>query len=157
MQRARANPLLTSTRTRLNMLRIKKENENATIPKWKGIGNAGLDIHSCDQCRIDPGEVLLVRTGIATEFDNDKVALLRDRSGLALKGLHVLGGVIDSSYRGEWGVVLVNLGTEPYYIEQGERIAQAVFVKREFIPIEEVNHLTESDRGAKGFGSSGRL
>jgi dUTP pyrophosphatase len=139
------------------MLKIQRMRANGVIPQWKGVENAGLDIHSCDQCKIDPHEILLVRTGIATEFDQNLVALLRDRSGLAKKGLHVLGGVIDSSYRGEWGVILVNLSDYPYIIVEGERIAQAVFVKREQPVIEPVTYLSESDRGEKGFGSSGRL
>lgn len=157
MQRARVNPLLTSGRTKINMLKIKKLHEDAVIPEWKGVENAGLDIHSCDECWIQKGQTVLVRTGIATEFDIDTVALLRDRSGLAKKGLHVLGGVIDASYRGEWGVLLINLGTTPYHVEKGERITQAVFVKREHIPIETVTSLSDSSRGDKGFGSTGKL
>ena len=138
-------------------LKIQKMRADGTIPQWKGIGNAGLDIHSCDECCIRPKEIVLVRTGIATEFDPSMVALFRDRSGLATKGLHVLGGVIDGSYRGEWGVVLTNLGREPYHIEKGERVAQAIFVKREQPPINQVEYLSESDRGEKGFGSTGRV
>ena len=139
-----------------NMLKIKKISENATIPEWRGVENAGLDIYSAEDATLLPGEIQIIKTGIATEFDNRYVALLRDRSGLATKGIHVLAGVIDACYRGEWGVVLVNLGKDLYKINEGDRIAQAVFVMRQHLPIEEVHFLSDTTRGKGGFGSTGK-
>ena len=95
-------------------------------------------------------------TGIAVEFPEGYVALLWDRSGLGSKGIHRLAGVIDSGYRGEWKVVLLNTTKEPFEIKKGDKIIQCIIQKFEPVEILEVDELSNSQRGEKGFGSSGR-
>lgn len=139
-----------------NMLFIKTLDPTIQLPTWNGTGNAGLDIRSNEYITLEHGKITLVSTGIATEFSEEYVVLLRDRSGLAVKGLHVLAGVIDSSYRGEWKVVLMNLSDTDYNIVKGERIAQAIIVRREQLEIKETQVLSNTARGDGGFGSTGR-
>jgi dUTP pyrophosphatase len=139
-----------------NMLFIKTLDPTIQLPTWNGTGNAGLDIRSNEYTTLEHGKITLVSTGIATEFSEEYVVLLRDRSGLAVKGLHVLAGVIDSSYRGEWKVVLMNLSDTDYNIVKGERIAQAIIVRREQLEIKETQVLSNTARGDGGFGSTGR-
>lgn len=138
-------------------LKVKKLNEDAVIPEWRGFENGGLDISSCENKRIEAGKIERIRTGISTEFNSDLVCLLRDRSGLGAKGLHVLAGVIDSGYRGEWTIIIVNLSNADYHVVKGERVAQGIFVCRIQPAISEILELSESERGVAGFGSSGRL
>jgi len=135
----------------------------ATLPSWNGSPNnllyadGGLDIHANEHRGIAPGGRAIIGTGIYTAFHAQYVALLRDRSGLAAKhGVTVLAGVIDSGYRGEWKIVMLNTGNEAVFIAPGDRICQAIFVKPNHLRIEHVQELPDSDRGEKGFGSSGK-
>ena len=98
----------------------------------------------------------LIPLGFATEFSSEYGVLLKDRSGLSSKGIHVLGGVIDSGYRGEWKVCLINLSAKVHRIYEGDRIAQAVIVRNYYPKWEEVKELEKSERGSKGYGSSGK-
>ena len=120
-------------------------------------GDAGLDLCSIASHVLRPGEIATVATGIAMATPRDCVGLIWDRSGLAIKnGLKVLGGVIDSNYRGEIIVGLINLSKKTYRIEAGDRIAQMLIQKVENVSPQVVSELTSSNRGDKGFGSSGR-
>lgn len=106
---------------------------------------------------LQPGERRTFRTGFQVEAPDNYGFLLRDRSGLAVKqGLHILAGVIEGTYRGEWMVCAINLGNTPIIIKPGDKIAQAVLT--EILPsrIVEVEELGQTERGEKGFGSSGR-
>ncbi|HIH50960.1 MAG TPA: dUTP diphosphatase, partial [Nanoarchaeota archaeon] len=114
---------------------------------------------SAEEVMLSAGERKIVGTGIAIEMPQNYHAEIRPRSGLAAKhGITVLNapGTIDSGYRGEVQVILINLGKEDFLIAKGERIAQMLFSKVDAISFEEVDELTESARGAGGFGSSGR-
>jgi dUTP pyrophosphatase len=107
---------------------------------------------------LAPGERALVPTGLVLEIPPGFEGQVRPRSGLALRhGLTVLNspGTIDSDYRGEVGVILVNLGGEPITLERGERIAQLVFARVESVDFEEVDEVGETGRGGGGFGSTG--
>ena len=107
---------------------------------------------------IAPGEYKLIPTGICIKIPRGYEAQVRPRSGLALKkGITVLNspGTIDSDYRGEIGVILINHSTVDYEVKSGERIAQLVFSKHENIHWENVNHIDSSSRGEGGFGSTG--
>jgi len=95
-------------------------------------------------------------TGISVEFPVGYVALLWDRSGLGSKGIHRFAGVIDSGYRGEWKVILINTTDKPFTIEAGDKIIQCVLQAFEPVVIKEALELAQSQRGAKGWGSSGR-
>ncbi|MGB0390428.1 MAG: dUTP diphosphatase [Salibacteraceae bacterium] len=131
------------------------------LPHYATIAAAGLDIRANieEPVTINSLERTLVKTGIFMELPEGFEAQVRPRSGLAYKkGVTVLNspGTIDADYRGEVGVILVNLSKEPFVIEDGERIAQLVIAKHEQITWDEVEVLQESDRGAGGFGSTGK-
>lgn len=138
-------------------LQIKRLTPEARLPVVDATGeNAGIDIHTVEHALLEPGRIHACATGLATAFPPGYAGILRDRSGLGSKGIHLLGGVIDAGYRGEWKVLLVNLGTEPYQIEPGDRVAQLIFHQVAPVEVEEVAELPDSLRGARGFGSSGR-
>ena len=145
-----------------NVLKIKKVREGAIIPKRATEGSAGMDLYAVldGEKTIDKGEILLVPTGIAIELpSSDFVAYIFARSGLAIKhGITLANsvGVIDSDYRGEVWVGLVNVSNTPYTITPGERIAQLVISPVSLMPTMEVETLSDTDRGAGGFGSTGK-
>jgi dUTP pyrophosphatase len=120
--------------------------------------DAGMDLCSVEDVVLAPGEIKLVPTGLAIELPPGYEAQLRPRSGLALKyGITLPNspGTIDPSYRGEIRVILQNLGSQPFEIQPGERIAQMVIARYEAIEWEE-GELSDTLRGEGGFGSSGR-
>ncbi|MGN0571866.1 MAG: dUTP diphosphatase [Candidatus Fimenecus sp.] len=145
----------------METLKIRKVSENAVIPKRATGGSAGLDLCACIDAPItlNGGETALIPTGLAIELPSAEYgAFVFARSGLAIKhGIGLLNavGVIDSDYRGEIKVGVINQITEPYTIEPGERIAQMVIMPVSMMPVEEVETLGETDRGAGGFGSTG--
>jgi dUTP pyrophosphatase len=124
--------------------------------------NAGYDLQATEAYLIEPGQRALVKTGIYTEFSDNLQIEIRPRSGLALKnGITVLNtpGTIDSSYRGEIGVILFNTGIEPFQVNIGDRIAQAVFmpvIHPEISYVKSKEDLGQTDRGEGGYGSTGK-
>ena len=142
-------------------LKIKKVRENAKIPTRGTEGSAGLDLYACIDAPItlSCGDTAVIPTGIAIGLDDIHYgAFIYARSGLAVKhGIGLLNsvGVIDSDYRGEICVGVINQIKEPYTIEPFERIAQMVIKKVEMPEIIEVESLDDTDRGAGGFGSTG--
>ena len=130
------------------------------LPKYETLGASGMDIRADIETTIDiePLGRVLIKTGLYLEMENGLECQVRPRSGLALKkGLSVLNtpGTIDADYRGEIGVILVNLSNVAVSIEDGERIAQLVFCKVEHVSLTEVSVLNDSERGVGGFGSTG--
>ena len=130
------------------------------LPKYETLGASGMDIRADIETTIDiePLGRILIKTGLYLEMENGLECQVRPRSGLALKkGLSVLNtpGTIDADYRGEIGVILVNLSNEAVSIEDGERIAQLIFCRVEQVSLTEVAVLNDSERGAGGFGSTG--
>jgi len=120
--------------------------------------DAGLDLHAVEPAVLEPGKPVAVPTGLAIELPPGYEGQVRPRSGLALHHAIILPnspGTIDPGYRGEIKVVMLNLGTEPYRIEPGDRIAQLVISRYEAVEWEEAP-LSETTRGSGGFGSSGR-
>lgn len=136
--------------------KVKKFSPTATLPTKDNKEDAGIDVYSNETHVLKPGETFLFSTGICVEFPKGYVALLWDRSGLGSKGIHRLAGVIDSGYRGEWKVALLNTTKKPYKISKGDKIIQCVMQKFEPVKITEAKQLKESKRGKKGFGSSGK-
>lgn len=133
---------------------------NHALPNYETIASAGMDLRAnLSEARIlKPLERSIVGTGLYIELPIGYEAQVRPRSGLAAKkGITVLNapGTIDADYRGEIGVILVNLSNEEFVIENGERIAQLVIAKHERADWIEVNELTETSRGEGGFGSTG--
>ena len=145
----------------METIKIRKVSENAVIPKRATGGSAGLDLCACidKPITLNGGETALIPTGLAIELPSAEYgAFVFARSGLAIKhGIGLLNsvGVIDSDYRGEIKVGVINQISEPYTIEPGERVAQMVVMPVSMMPVEEVETLGETDRGAGGFGSTG--
>lgn len=141
--------------------RIKKVRENAKIPTRATEGSAGMDLYACidELITLKKGDTAIIPTGIAIGLDNKNLcAFVYARSGLAIKhGIGLLNsvGVIDSDYRGEICVGVINQIDEPYTIEPNERIAQMVIQPVEIPEIIEVDELDDTVRGAGGFGSTG--
>ena len=134
---------------------------NNPLPKYESAQAAGMDIRCWLQepVTLQPLERRLIPTGLYMQLPVGYEAQIRPRSGLALKrGLTVLNtpGTIDSDYRGEVGVILINLSSEPQTIESGERICQMVIARHETPEVVEVEALSDTERGAGGFGHSGR-
>lgn len=130
------------------------------LPAYETPASAGLDVraHIDAPITLKPLERTLVKTGLFLEIPVGFECQVRPRSGLALKkGVTVLNapGTIDADYRGEVGVILINLSNEPFVIENGERIAQLVFARYEQAEWQETETLTSTERGAGGFGSTG--
>lgn len=142
-------------------LKIKKLNENVNIPEYKSEGAAGMDLYAAisEPVTLRPLQRKLIPTGLSIELEHGYEAQIRPRSGMALKyGISVLNtpGTIDEDYRGEVGIIAVNLSTDEYTIQPQERIAQMVIAKVEQAEIDVVTELTETDRGDGGFGHSGK-
>jgi dUTP pyrophosphatase len=139
-------------------VKVKRLSETAVIPSFARSGDAGMDLCASADVRLAPGEWRLVPTGIAIELPPGTEAQVRPRSGLALKhGITVLNapGTIDEGYRGEVGVILINHGREPFAVTVGARIAQLVVLPRLSVDVVDTEALTNTERGAGGFGSSG--
>ena len=138
-------------------IKIKLISKEAKLPTYAHSGDAGFDIYSTESGAIKPGSIKIFSTGIASEFSEKWFVLFRDRSGLAAKyGIHILAGVLDSGYRGEWKVVLVNLGKKNYKVEKGERIAQGILLPIVRAKIKKAKNLSETKRGSGKFGSTGK-
>ncbi|MCK5122699.1 MAG: dUTP diphosphatase [Candidatus Pacebacteria bacterium] len=139
-------------------IKIQKIKEVKT-PNYAHEGDAGLDIYSAEEgYNLKSGERKGFLTGIKMEIPSGYVGLIWDKSGLATKhGMKTMAGVIDSSYRGEIIIVLINLGDEDYLVEKNTKIAQILIQKIERVEIEEVEDLNKTEREDGGFGSTGKL
>lgn len=142
------------------VLKLMRVREGAIIPKQATAGSAGYDLCACMDApqTIEPGERCVFPSGLAAEIPAGTAGFVFTRSGLGIKkGIHVTNGVgvIDSDYRGEIRIGLHNLSAEPYTVQPGERIAQMIIMPYFAPVIEEVTSLTETDRSAGGFGSTG--
>src|SRR5580704_11508579 len=139
-------------------LRVVRLDPRATLPTRAHPGDAGLDLHALEAARLAPGERASIPTGIAVEIEPGRAGLVLPRSGLAARhGISVVNspGLIDSGYRGEVRVLLLNTDrAERFEIIAGARIAQLVLVRVELPAPVEVDALSDTDRGAGGFGSS---
>ncbi len=140
-------------------VKIQRKAQTVEIPKYATPNSAGVDLCSMMYGIIQPGKQMLVPTGIKLAIPEGYEAQIRPRSGLALNQ-HIIipnsPGTIDSDYRGEVMVLLLNMGTEPFTITFGDRIAQMVFVPIVRAKFEDVKKLDETVRGSGGFGSTGR-
>jgi dUTP pyrophosphatase len=140
-------------------LRVRRLDDRAVLPTRAHAGDAGLDLHALDGATLAPGERAAIATGIAVEIPGGHAGLVLPRSGLALRhGLALVNapGLIDSGYRGELRVLLLNTDRAAVFrITAGDRIAQLVVVPVQTVSIVEAEELSVSARGAGGFGSSG--
>jgi dUTP diphosphatase len=138
----------------------KRLNPRARAPERATPGAAGFDLAACveETLVLEPGRIVLVPTGLALAVPPGMEGQVRARSGLALRhGIAVLNGpgTIDSDYRGPLGVILANLGSRTFRIEDGDRIAQIVFARVPPVQLQEETELGETDRGEGGFGHTG--
>jgi len=139
-------------------IKIKKIKENSILPHYAHEGDAGVDLYSTGDYVLKPGQRLLVSTGLSMAIPKGYEGQIRPKSGLALKhGITTCNspGTIDSGYRGEIGVIVINHGAEEFKIEKETKIAQIVFNKIETAEFEEVENLEDTKRGEYGFGSTG--
>jgi dUTP pyrophosphatase len=139
-------------------IKVAKLQPNASLPRYSHSGPFGdlaADVSAAEPVILAAGETKAVGTGLAFEFPPEFGALVEDRSGLALKGITTLAGVIDPGYRGELKVVMTNVGSHPFNIQPGDRIAQLRIVRRIEAEFTEVESLSETQRNTRGFGSTG--
>ena len=139
-------------------VKVLRTDPVAQLPVYAHPGDAGMDVRSIEEVTLSPGARALIHTGLVLMLPPNAEAQVRPRSGLAIKhGITVLNtpGTIDAGYRGEVGVILINLGTEPFVVEKGMKIAQLVVSPVAQAEIVEVTSVDETDRGAGGFGSTG--
>ena len=138
-------------------IKIKKLNPQTIIPAYAHPGDAGLDLHSLDNAELQPGQRKFFYLGFALEFPSGYAAIIKDRGSLPKNGgLHTLGGVFDAGFRGEYNVLLINLGDQPYTIHSGDKIAQLVIYPVAIAELDQVAELSDSSRGTGQFGSTGR-
>lgn len=131
--------------------------KNAKLPSYSHNDDAGFDIASSESLVLKKGDYKAISTGISSEIPKGYFVSFRDRSSLAFNfGLHVLAGVIDAGYRGEWKVIVANLGKKSYKVEKGERIAQGILQPASQAKMIKSKKLAETKRGKSGFGSTGR-
>mgnify|MGYP003389773502 FL=1 len=144
----------------MTKIQIKKISNEVLTPKYETLGSSGMDLaaHIEQNITINSGDKALVPTGFSLSIPQGYEVQIRPRSGLAAKkGITVLNtpGTIDSDYRGEVKVILINLSKKKFIIKNGERIAQMVVCPVEQVSLEEVKELSETNRGTGGFGSTG--
>lgn len=138
-------------------IRVRKLHPDARIPHIATAGDAGCDMFATQAVTLQPGERGQVPTGIAMEIPLGYVGLIWDKSSVSHKGgIKTLGGVIDSGYRGEILIGVLNTGSEPYTFEAGNKVAQLLIQKVEVPTFEEVDELSDSERGRGGWGSTGK-
>lgn len=140
------------------VIKFKKLNSDAIIPNYAHKEDAGMDIYSNEEKVIKAKSWELVKTGISMELPTNYEAQIRSKSGLSLKsGIIVLNspGTIDENYRGEIGVILMNVSGSDYKVEKNQKIAQMVINKVEHFPVTEVTEISNTDRGEGAFGSTG--
>lgn len=137
------------------VLKVKRIHPEAKLPVYGHPGDAGLDLFSVIERDLLPGDVFAVPTGIQIAVPAGHVGLVWDKSGISLKGAHRLAGVIDAGYRGEVQVVMINLGSEPFPLRKGMKIAQLLVQPVSAVEVVEADSLDETSRGQGGFGSTG--
>lgn len=137
-------------------LKVKKIHPAAKLPAYGHPGDAGLDLFSCVDEALGPGEVKAIPTGLEMAIPPGFVGLVWDKSGLSLEAVHRLAGVVDAGYRGEVRVVLANLGRRTFKISQGMKIAQMLIQPVQSVKVVEAATLDATSRGRGGFGSTGR-
>jgi dUTP pyrophosphatase len=135
-------------------IRVQKIDPLAKLPSFAYDGDAGMDLFSCEECILTPGEIKAIGTGLKIAVPKGYAGFICDKSGLAMKGLTTLAGVLDSGYRGELKIVIANLGKEAYQMKKYQKIAQLIIKRVEHPEIAE-EILEDTTRGEKGFGSSG--
>ena len=137
-------------------LKIKRLDKELELPNFAHEHDAAMDLRASHSEVLQPGEKKIVKTGIQMAIPKGYAGLIWDRSGLAAKhSIHTMAGVIDAGYRGEIGIVMINLGQTEFQVEKGMRIAQIILHPILNMKVTEVDDLDETSRGEGGFGSTG--
>ena len=137
-------------------IKIKKLKEDAKLPTYAHPGDVGMDLYSMETVTIPPMGHYRFFHGFAMEFPEGNAGIIMDKSSISKAGLIHMGGVFDAGYRGEYNTHLVNLGSESYTVEKGDKVSQLVIVPVSIVKLEEVSELSDSSRGLGAFGSTGR-
>ena len=140
---------------------VKKFDKNIKLPTYKTSGSSGMDLvaYIKNKITIDPGKTVMIPTGIAVAIPKNYEIQIRPRSGLAAKkGISVLNtpGTVDSDYRGEIIIILINLSKKSFVVKSGDRVAQMILCPVAKAKLQEVKNLTKTIRGKGGFGSTGK-
>lgn len=139
------------------LVKVKKLHPEAKIPSYAHAFDAGMDLYALEDTEVQPGQVARVRSGLAMEIQEGFVGLCWDKSGVSTNHkIKTLAGVIDSGYRGEVLMAVMNLGAEPYVFKKGEKVLQMLIQQVEHPEIMEVEELAQTLRGDLGFGSTGK-
>lgn len=136
-------------------IKVKRIVPQAKLPSYGHPGDAGMDLYAAVDRTLAPGDVFAVPTGIKMAIPAGFVGLVWDKSGISLRGVHRLAGVVDAGYRGEVQVVLINLSGVPFEIKAGMKIAQMLIQPVQAAEITEADELDDTSRGEGGFGSTG--
>ena len=137
-------------------LKVKKIHKDAKLPSYGHVGDAGLDLFSVMDWVLKGGEARAIATGIQVAIPEGYVGLIWDKSGISLKNIHRLAGVVDSGYRGEIKIVMTNLSAEAFSIEKGMKIAQMLIQPVSKVKVVDAEELDDTSRGENGFGSTGK-
>ena len=137
-------------------IKVKKLKPEAKLPSYAHPGDVGLDLYALEGVTIPPGGHARIWHGFALEFSEGYGGIIMDKGSISKAGLCHMGGVYDAGYRGEYNTHLVNLSTEPYTFEAGDKVAQLVILPVAIVELEEVEELSDSARGEGRFGSTGK-
>ena len=137
-------------------VKIKKLKKGAKLPKCHHPGDVGMDLCAMETVTVKPGEHYRFWHGFALEFPEGYGAFIMDKGSISKAGFVHLGGVYDAGYRGEYNTLLVNLSSQPYTFEEGDKVSQLVIAPVAIPELEETDTLSESARGEGRFGSTGR-
>jgi dUTP pyrophosphatase len=145
-----------NSKENLPVIKIKKIDKKVELPSYLYNSDVGFDLRANESIKLFPGEQKEVKTGIIIEIPEGCVGLIRDRAGIVTKmGVHTAAGTFDPGFRGEVSIFLINLSEETKYVEQGMRIAQMIIIPVIKPKIIEVKELSNTERGDRGFGSTG--
>jgi dUTP pyrophosphatase len=137
-------------------IKIKRLHSDAKLPSYAHPGDVGLDLYSLEDAEVPPGGHHRFQNGFALEFPEGFAAIVKDKGSLSKAGLHVMGGVFDAGFRGEYNVHLVNLSDKSYTVEKGDKVAQLVIFPVAVAKLVETDVLSDSSRGMGQFGSTGK-
>lgn len=137
-------------------IKIKKLKAEAKLPKYHHPGDVGMDLYALESVTISPMGHYRFWHGFAMEFPEGYAAIVKDKSSISKALLHTMGGVFDAGFRGEYNTHLVNLGTESYKIEAGDKVSQLIIYPITIAELEETDSLSDSARGEGKFGSTGK-
>lgn len=137
-------------------IKVKRLKPEAKLPTYAHPGDVGMDLYAMETVIVPPMSHARIWHGFALEFPTGYAAIIKDKGSISKALLHTMGGVFDAGFRGEYNTHLVNLGTETYTIEEGDKVSQLIIYPVAIAELEETDTLSESSRGEGSFGSTGK-